>query len=477
MSKSLSLFLVVIAVLCCNLAFGQSGYVYTQYMDSYYESRSIFLCSDNSVVVLGSITNTDWFHYTYPAITKLDPQGNLLWRRFTGNWDHTITGVDIDENDTITFITTGGSPDRIRFWTIDQAGTINPVSNLTGFPYPVLSFNKAIRTPANEIIAVGKAFQNYDVSSACYFRFSATGDTLATAFWPVDQGSQNQKAAAYDMALMNNGNVLITCSLSSSLLSILEVNPEGDIINRTNLPGEHHYSWSAAISREGSSPSYLVAYSYGDYPTTSIHLYRFEDGQFEPLFSIPNSIVQNTHSMILGPDSIYICGSLGIHGSLVKINVAGDIVWSFGFQGDNQYYLDDFVSYSTALLALASDGCVYWAWGNYGGEQVIIKLLPNGQVPVADEHLLPPIQSMAAYPNPMQDRLSIVVHPDDLSKGSMNTIGIYNIKGQLVRSLPLSKGEAEWDGKDTAGRECPTGIYLLRQSNTRGKISKIYKTK
>jgi len=76
----------------------QSGYVYTQELSTYYASRSVFVCSDNSVVVLGNVDDYSdfWLEVT---ITKLDPQGNLLWRRYIDPAGHDYTVITGDGKD------------------------------------------------------------------------------------------------------------------------------------------------------------------------------------------------------------------------------------------------------------------------------------------------------------------------------------------------------------------------------------------
>ncbi|MDP3115429.1 MAG: T9SS type A sorting domain-containing protein [Candidatus Cloacimonadaceae bacterium] len=479
MLKSLRLLGTMFVVLLCGMAFAQSGYVYTQELDSVYASRSIYVCSDNSVVVLGNSDDIEEFHYMSIAITKLDPLGNLLWRRYIypGVYPFiSITGVDIDAEDKVTFITTYFGGSYIQLGTIDSIGVINFLSNPIEIPIVGITFNKALRTPNNEIVAVGKASQWYDVSSACYFRFSAIGDTLATAFWTVDQGSQYLVAEAFDLAMKDNGNILVTCSLYTGLGTILEINQNGSIVNRTNLPGNDHF-YVVSICREDNNPSYIVAYRMGEFPNMNVHINRFEGGLFEPLFLITNNVISDVDSMILGADCLYICGYLSTNGVLVKLNYNGDIYWVWNYQGYNScpYLWDGFGFPSTALLGLDSDSCVCWAWGN-SGQQVVIKLLPNGQVPAEDEIQTPPVNFLSAYPNPMKDHINIKIGQNNEPVFCENSIDIFNIKGQLVRSLMLTRGVAEWDGKDNLGNQCSNGIYLLRLANSKTHITKICKT-
>jgi len=46
--------LISIMAALCSMVFANSGYVYTQELNSVYASRAIYVCSDKSVVVLGN---------------------------------------------------------------------------------------------------------------------------------------------------------------------------------------------------------------------------------------------------------------------------------------------------------------------------------------------------------------------------------------------------------------------------------------
>ncbi|HWN82059.1 MAG TPA: FlgD immunoglobulin-like domain containing protein, partial [Candidatus Udaeobacter sp.] len=43
---------------------------------------------------------------------------------------------------------------------------------------------------------------------------------------------------------------------------------------------------------------------------------------------------------------------------------------------------------------------------------------------------------------------------------------VYSAAGRLVDELAITRstggGAVEWDGRDAQGRECPSGIYVLR---------------
>lgn len=80
----------------------------------------------------------------------------------------------------------------------------------------------------------------------------------------------------------------------------------------------------------------------------------------------------------------------------------------------------------------------------------------------ANEDLVNPIPSLKlqVYPSPFADRIQISTLSE--VKAPLK-VAVYNLKGQLIRTLSDSKGSPiSWDGKDSHGRECPSGLYLIR---------------
>ncbi|HNX36884.1 MAG TPA: C10 family peptidase [Candidatus Cloacimonadota bacterium] len=73
--------------------------------------------------------------------------------------------------------------------------------------------------------------------------------------------------------------------------------------------------------------------------------------------------------------------------------------------------------------------------------------------------------SLSVYPNPFRNELRIRIkeYPEH------DPVGIYNLKGQLVRTLSCeSNSDTVWDGKDSAGRTVANGIYLIKQLTDKG---------
>lgn len=463
-------FLLLNGILCLGAVVDPTldGYVYTvaDYAIDIQVSSSIFLCSDNSVVVF-SIAEWDDAGPSYKRmITKLDPLGHLLWRRqVPGGAYPIITGVDIDGADNVTFIHTDG--DLCKLCTVSSDGVISDLSEPVQLPRAPF-FTKAMRTGSGDIVAVGSAIwaDDYINPSYCttYCHFSALGDTLATANW---YNSQHDSPMAHDLAFLDNGNLLITGAFGAEDSTILEINLAGEVLNSCSIPPTNYDLYGVTISKEANAQSHLVAYGTDG----GVSIGRFSGGNLQHLFSIPTTTISYVSSMIVTPENIFICGASGPDGRLVKLDWAGNVLWTRKQRGWN---LCEYVVYgggmSKSLLALDQYGCVYWAWGR-ANQLVVVKLLPDGEVPVQDEVQTPAVNALTAYPNPMKSHLTI----KSASALRDDGVNVYNIRGELVCSLKLSDGEAIWDGKDRSGHNCPSGVYLLRSTSDRNQVTKISK--
>lgn len=84
----------------------------------------------------------------------------------------------------------------------------------------------------------------------------------------------------------------------------------------------------------------------------------------------------------------------------------------------------------------------------------------------------PPVPALAeiqAWPNPFSAEAELRIDIDKLPADAL--LSVYNLRGQLLRSLTLDtvqtgKRSAKWDGRDGGGKPCPSGVYLLRVRST-----------
>ena len=81
-----------------------------------------------------------------------------------------------------------------------------------------------------------------------------------------------------------------------------------------------------------------------------------------------------------------------------------------------------------------------------------------------------PAFSLTAYPNPFSAFTNIRADiPARGERGAEATttarIVIYNLRGQIVRSLELDSGlrpqVLTWDGRDSRNQRCSNGVYIL----------------
>jgi len=99
--------------------------------------------------------------------------------------------------------------------------------------------------------------------------------------------------------------------------------------------------------------------------------------------------------------------------------------------------------------------------------QTALHMIPIGPSGVFDEHLVPVIADLKVSPNPVAGRCKITT---DLKATGEGRVSIYNLKGQMVKSLPIpstGSAEVEWDGCNNLGDRCASGIYLLHYQDTK----------
>jgi len=135
-------------------------------------------------------------------------------------------------------------------------------------------------------------------------------------------------------------------------------------------------------------------------------------------------------------------------------------------------------------IAIAASGILYltgWYGGNasFGGIDLAgfgvwdIFVASLGSAVGLDEDLLPPpvATKLRAWPNPFVNttKLSIVLPSGIEKRFERVDFSVYDLRGRKVRTLETSSDSsgqayAVWDGCDSKGQDCPSGIYLTRIS-------------
>jgi flagellar hook assembly protein FlgD len=91
---------------------------------------------------------------------------------------------------------------------------------------------------------------------------------------------------------------------------------------------------------------------------------------------------------------------------------------------------------------------------------------------VDDDIQIPGPRLISAYPNPMKDELTLRIGKSESSQ-TLAHINVYNLRGQLIRVLPVTQDEARWAGRDINGKACPAGVYLIRDAAKTQAMQKI----
>jgi hypothetical protein len=99
-----------------------------------------------------------------------------------------------------------------------------------------------------------------------------------------------------------------------------------------------------------------------------------------------------------------------------------------------------------------------------------VSVIVEGNVPP----VLPETTTMrSAYPNPFKLGTSTNIEVQ-LKAGDTGSITIYNVLGQVVKTVSVSEGlhTITWNGKDSRGNDCGSGIYFYKLSTPSVNMTK-----
>ncbi|NQV18523.1 MAG: T9SS type A sorting domain-containing protein, partial [Armatimonadetes bacterium] len=99
--------------------------------------------------------------------------------------------------------------------------------------------------------------------------------------------------------------------------------------------------------------------------------------------------------------------------------------------------------------------------GAYGG--------PNGLILVSSENEVIEVISQSSinvYPNPFNPQTSIALNMTETDKMHPVSVGIYNVKGQLVKTIVdnqiVNNSIFSWNGTDNNGTSTTSGLYFVK---------------
>jgi len=472
----------------------QSGYIteFELYSNLSTGARSTQLRSDGSLVVF-----TDWTLYDVGnlygfGIFVYNANGEFQWHELESiitSVPVNVTVVNIDQNDNIYFLTTTMSGlSTIHYWRLNHEGSITLLNTIENVPHSGLYFSQAIRIANNEIIAIGKTSDIMQTaSSACFYRFSSAGDTLRTVVFPHDQVPLNSRNTAFEIIPKSDTLFYVSCELTTKLSSIIEIDNNGNIYNRLNINNNNCFAPNNAappMCINETSGELIISYNklLSNPPPfiSQFEIASVNQDSIEVLFDIGPNTFEDIQQIKYYNNSIYIYGILTstVQGVLQKYSLDGELIWQREQTGaNNANGLDNYYGlYSPDLLRIGNDGCIYWSWADHL-KLYAIKLLPNGQLANEDPIITPSEISIHVYPNPGKNRFNIDIKSEK-EFASIQIISIYNVKGQKVNQLDLSKTDrhqfsAFWTGKDFNQNDCPSGIYFIKSSLYPNTIKKL----
>ncbi|MFO7653113.1 MAG: FlgD immunoglobulin-like domain containing protein, partial [Candidatus Krumholzibacteriia bacterium] len=109
-------------------------------------------------------------------------------------------------------------------------------------------------------------------------------------------------------------------------------------------------------------------------------------------------------------------------------------------------------------------GSVFLADAPFAALRIGYRILNEQSMAAVPRPPLAAARLHGARPNPFNPRTTVVF---ELARGADVSLRIFDLRGRLVRRLhqgPLAAGRHEllWNGRDDAGRELGSGVYLFR---------------
>jgi hypothetical protein len=173
------------------------------------------------------------------------------------------------------------------------------------------------------------------------------------------------------------------------------------------------------------------------------------------------------------PTSTQMVNSIQPHSTswITDCFVQGDSLWVLD-NGWNEISVYDITSPQNPLLRQRR----IWNHSSWSAKKINGKMITaNGEFGIHIHHLgsvesQDPVQnpvpsfSLNAWPNPFKHSTRIAF---ELEKAAPVTLSIYNLRGQMVKTMALGQKAAgshqiDWDGRDARGSVCPAGIYHIR---------------
>jgi len=253
---------------------------------------------------------------------------------------------------------------------------------------------------------------------------------------------------------------------------VLAIGPEGSIIARIDVPGRPR---SLAVSPDGSR-LYVTSFAQGELTVIDVAANRVVNR-----IALP---VSGAFAVAVSPDGrkIYVTGH--DDGVVVIIDAARERVLETVQTGTQPRALAFSPSGDLVFVTSASSGEIYvldaeenavlqiFSAGN-GPRGIAVIAAPDQPSPLTavDASQLPLAFALdPAFPNPFNAtaRIAFTI-PGDAGVATLVSLAVYNVLGQVVRTLVLDERapgaySVAWDGLGDSGRDVGTGVYVVQLS-------------
>lgn len=299
-------------------------------------------------------------------------------------------------------------------------------------------------------------------------------------------GNSNQ---AEDWFIFDSeGNYLLTQSTTDLRLSKTILSPQFT----KNIHGKWYISCQDIVNADGwlelhfANPDSLSWYFFVS-PTQSLgsqiyDLYPFSDNCIltavaTDIFSgINYHVYANDSPIAQNPNATM---SLHLGNRLPAITAVSEDITTISTVCSNELHIEalwtrDFPDTHSFIFPIATNQCIMLETYTYSDtiyviSESILYLFSVTTASISEDPLLPkPEIRLLAYPNPIHQGQELVI------KSQYTTsVDIYNLRGQRIKTLEMdSSGKVLWDLRDSESLRIPSGIYLIKQRDSKKTLLK-----
>lgn len=179
-------------------------------------------------------------------------------------------------------------------------------------------------------------------------------------------------------------------------------------------------------------------------------IYSAENGM--PNENLATAVIQNSE-LVEGWNTIELTSEYTFDNGqffITFVNVNNAPLIGLDTNNDGNYYL-------------STDQGANWE-GQTTGNLMVRALVVNGPVDNYNEEIAPALSNIGNYPNPFNPETTIRFN---MSKAGNANVAVYNLKGQLVKtilngSVDAGNKEVVWNGTDTQNNNVASGVYFFR---------------